>query len=159
MYAAERESGISDGWIIDHVTPNMASAGIPRQVCLVLGRAMLWRIFDRCGEDLVPPEQRIRILQRYEDLSANNLLSVGTNPVKKIPLVVDGYDSEVLIDQVVGGDDDDTDNPVLIQRMRLRRQEIRLLASQVIHLRRELADSRVEHERQLQVRFVDRNYF
>jgi hypothetical protein len=73
--------------------------------------------------------------------------------------VVDGYDSEVLIDQVVGGEDDDTDNPVLIQRMGLRRQEIRLLASQVIHLRRELADSRVEHERQLQVRFVDRNYF
>ena len=92
-------------------------------------------------------------------MSANNLLSVGANPVKKIPLVVDGYDSEVLIDQVVGGEDDDTDNPVLIQRMGLRRQEIRLLASQVIHLRRELVDSRVEHERQLQVRFVDRNYF
>ena len=55
-------------------------------------------------------------MQRYEDLSANNLLSVGTNPVKKIPLVVDGYDSEVLIDQVVGGDDDDTDNPVLISQ-------------------------------------------
>ncbi len=107
----------------------------------------------------MPPEQQIRILQRYEDLSANNLLSVGTNPVKKIPLVVDGYDSEVLIDQVVGGEDDDTDNPVLIQQMGLRRQEIRLLASQVIHLRRELADSRVEHERQLQVRFVDGNYF
>ena len=117
MYAVERESGISDGWIMDHVTPNMASAGIPRQVCLVLGRAMLWRIFDRCGEDLVPPEQRIRILQRYEDLSANNLLSVGTNPVKKIPLVVDGYDSEGLIDQVVGGEDDDTDNQVLIQQI------------------------------------------
>ena len=57
MYALERELGVSDGWIIDHVTPNMASAGIPQQVCLVFGRAMLWRIFDRCGEDLVPPEQ------------------------------------------------------------------------------------------------------
>ena len=41
MYAVEPESGISDGWIIDHVTPNMGSAGIPWQVCLVLGRAML----------------------------------------------------------------------------------------------------------------------
>ncbi len=92
-------------------------------------------------------------------MSANNLLSVGTNPVKKIPLVVDGYDSEVLIDQVVGGEDDDTDNLVVIRQMGLRCQEIRLLASQVIHLRRELADSRVEHERQLQVRFVDGNYF
>ena len=48
-------------------------------------------------------------------MSANILLSDGTNPVKKILLVVDGYDSEVLIDKVVGGEDNDTDNPVLIQ--------------------------------------------
>jgi len=38
--------------------------------------------------------------------------------------------------------------------MGLRCQEIHLLASQVTHLRWELADSRVEHEKQLQVRFV-----
>jgi hypothetical protein len=57
MYDVKLESGISDGWIIDHVTPNMASAGIPRQVCLVLGGAMLWRLFDKYDEDLVPPEQ------------------------------------------------------------------------------------------------------
>ena len=57
MYAVERESDISDGWVIDHVTPNMASHGIPRQVCLVIGQAMLWRIFDTCGDDLVPHEQ------------------------------------------------------------------------------------------------------
>ena len=64
-----------------------------------------------------------------------------------------------MIDQVVGGEDDDTDNQVLIQQMVLSCQVICLLASQVTHLRRELADSRVEHERQLQVRFVDGNYF
>ena len=92
-------------------------------------------------------------------MSANNLLSVDTIPVKNIPLVVDGHDSEVLMDKVDGGEDDNTDNPVLIQRMVLHCQEICLLASQVIHLRRELADSRVEHERQLKVRFVYGNYF
>ena len=64
-----------------------------------------------------------------------------------------------MIDQVVGGEDDVTDNQVLIQKNGLPHQEIRLLASQVTHLRWELADSRVEHERQLQVRFVDGNYF
>jgi hypothetical protein len=59
MYAAEPESGTSDGWIIDHVTTNMASAGILWHVCLVVGRARLWWIFDRCCEDLLPEEQQI----------------------------------------------------------------------------------------------------
>ena len=112
-------------------------------------------MFDSCGDDLVPSEQRIQIFQRYEDLGVNNLLPVGVSPVRKSPLIVDGYDSEVLIDQMVGhNDNDEPNNPALMERMGLRRQEIRLLASQVTHLRRELADSRVEHERQLQVRLV-----
>ena len=81
----------------------MASHGIPRQVCLVLGRAMLWRIFDTCGNDLVPPAQKRRILERFEDMGVNNLLPAGTHPVRKIPLVVDGYDTGVLIDQTVDG--------------------------------------------------------
>ena len=154
VYAIEPESGISDRWILDHVTPNMANHGIPHQVCLVLGRAMLWRIFDMCSDDLVPREQRRRILELFEDLGVNNLLPAGKNPVRKIPVVVDGYDTEVLMDQIVGGDDVDENNNTAPQRIGLRRQEIRLLASQVTHLRRELADSWVEHERQLQVSFA-----
>ncbi len=152
-YKVELLSGISDGWILDHVTPNMARCGIPRDVCLVLGRAMLWRIFDRSGEDLVPSAQRMRIMARYEDLGADNHLEPGTNPVKKVPVVVNGYDAEVLMDEIVVGDDGDNDEgpSVVLQRMGLRHQEIRLLASQVTHLRRELLDSRVEHERQMQV--------
>ena len=71
------------------------------QVCLVLSHAMVWRMFDECGEELVPSEQRQQIYERYEDLGASNLLPVGANPVQKIQLVVDGYDPEVLFDQVV----------------------------------------------------------
>ena len=37
VYAFEPQSGKSDGWMLDHVTPNMVSHGIPHQVCLVLG--------------------------------------------------------------------------------------------------------------------------
>ena len=107
-----------------------------------------------CSDDLVPREQRRRILELFEDLGVNNLLPAGKNPVRKIPVVVDGYDTEVLMDQIVSGDDVDENNNTAPQRIGLRRQEIRLLASQVTHLRRELADSRVEHERQLQVRLV-----
>ena len=58
VYAIEPESDISDGWILYHITPNMASHGIPWHVCLVLGQAMLWRVFDLCGSDLVPSKQQ-----------------------------------------------------------------------------------------------------
>ena len=34
-YKVESLSDISDGWILDHVTPNMARCGIPHDVCLV----------------------------------------------------------------------------------------------------------------------------
>ena len=152
-YKVELLSGISNGWILDHVTPNMAQCDIPRDVCLVLGRAMLWRIFDRSGEGLVPSAHRVRIMARYEDLGADNHLEPGTNPVKKVPVVVNGYDAEVLMDEIVVGDNGDNDEgpSVVLQRMGLRHQEIGLLASQVTHLRRELLDSQLEHERQMQV--------
>ena len=129
----------------------MVSCGIPCQVCFVLGQAMLWRIFDTCGNDLVPPERRRRVLELFEDLGVNNLLPARTNPVRKIPVGVDGYDTEVLMDQIVGGDDADENNNRAPLWIGLCLQEICLLASQVTHLRRELADSWVEHERQLQV--------
>jgi hypothetical protein len=63
-YVVDEESCISDCWILDHVTPHMARCGIPREVCLVLGRTMLRRIFDSSGEDLVPAEQKRRIYWR-----------------------------------------------------------------------------------------------
>lgn len=91
-------------------------------------------------------------MKTWEQTTINHL-EPGTNPVKKVPVVVDGYDAEVLMDEIVVGDDGDNDEgpSVVLQRMGLRHQEIRLLASQVTHLRRELLDSWVEHERQMQV--------
>ena len=154
-YQVIKESGITDGWIMDHVVPNMARFGISREVCLVLGRAMLWRIFDNSGDDLVPVEQKNRILARYRDLRDRNSLPEDSNPVKKVPLVVDGFDAEVLIETIEDADEEDgggVNGSATIQRMGLRRQEIRLLASQVHHLRRQLAEQQAENERRFEVR-------
>ncbi len=133
-YLVLEASGITDQWILDYVVPNMARAGISRQVCLVLGRAILWRMFDPSGDELIPEEQRSRVMARYADLGSDNLLAPGTNPVRKVTLVVDGYDAEVLIDQVVGGEEDGAvrtiADPDVRQRLGMRNQEIRLLASQ-----------------------------
>ena len=89
-YEVDKDSGISDCWILDYVVPNMFKAGIPHQVCLVLGHAVLWRMFDPSGENLVPEEHRSRVMARYGDIGVNNLLSQGTNLVKKVALVVEG---------------------------------------------------------------------
>jgi len=50
----------------------------------------------------------------------SDLLPAGANHVQKIPLVADCYDSGVLIDQVVGGDEDDITNAALLQRVQLQ---------------------------------------
>ena len=38
------DSGIGNTWILHHVTPNMLCDGISHQMCLVLGRALLWKM-------------------------------------------------------------------------------------------------------------------
>ena len=41
VYFICKESGVSFKWIFDHIVSYMRAAGIPRQVCIVLGRALL----------------------------------------------------------------------------------------------------------------------
>ena len=38
-------SGITDDWIIQNVVPNIARK-FPRQVAIVLGKALLWAMYD-----------------------------------------------------------------------------------------------------------------
>jgi len=62
---------------------------------------------------------------------------------------VAGVDSELIIDEIMGGDgeDDGGNNRDYRANNGLHRQEVRLLSSQVLHLRRELSDSIAELER------------
>ena len=46
VYSAREESGISSKWILDHVVPHRRMVGIPFQVCIVLGQAMLWKVWE-----------------------------------------------------------------------------------------------------------------
>jgi hypothetical protein len=43
------------------------------------------------------------VVGAYSDLGQQNALENGTNPVKKVPLAVDGHDSEVIFDEIIGG--------------------------------------------------------
>ena len=60
-----------------------------------------------------------------------NLLAAGANPLRKIPLVVDQYNSDVLIDKIVGGDDEDNNNNSAPQQIGLSLQTENTLALSV----------------------------
>ena len=74
--------------------------------------------------------------------------------MKKVSLAVDGDDSEVIIDEIIGGDGArgevgrEGDGDVRV-RLGLHHPEEHMLSSQVLHLRHEIADTQAEHVRQL----------
>ena len=106
-YVVKKESGITDQWILDYVVPNMKAATwegnpmVPTQACIVLGRALLWKIFHTSGEKGVNPDIRTRVMSAYADLGDRDTLEEGENPVRKIPLGVTGVDAELIIDELM----------------------------------------------------------
>ena len=118
------------------------------KICLILGRAYLWQLFDPSGDDCIPNHRRTQIMQAYADLGQRNRMQTGDNPVKRKPLVVAGNDSEVIID-VVGGEEGGTMDAR--NAAALGRQEVRLLAAQVFQLRTMLIDTRAEAMRQIEI--------
>lgn len=75
----------------------------------------------------------------------------GTNPVRKIPLLVTGSDSEVIIDVLDDGLDGGVEEGGIEEyrrQLRLKDQQVRLLTNEVSHLRREVADARADQDRQ-----------
>ena len=154
FYMQKEGSGITNQWILDYVVPNMAHH-LPRQACVVLGRALLWKIFHVSGEQL-PIQLCTGVMSAYNNLPERCSLEAGENPVRKTPLGVAGVDAELIIDEIMGDDDNETTNNSVGSgggqgnnraRHGIQRQEVRLLSSQVMHLRRELSDSRAELER------------
>ena len=80
----------------------------------------MWYAFTPEGQVDIPTTLYERIHNAYEVL--NNNLPPGTNPVKKIPIVVTGNEAEVYIDEIPEGiinatgnaeDDQGIANPVV----------------------------------------------
>ena len=161
-YVVKDASGIADQWVLDYVAPSMRSATfcadpqsapneftavIPEQVCIILGRALLWKVFDGGQQELgVAPEIRARIMHAYAGLGVRNTLGQGDNPVRKVPLGVTGVDSELVIDELLQEVEAGRNGDVRV-RTGMERQEVRLLSSQVLHLRHELRDATAEQDR------------
>ena len=144
-YKVKDGSGISDDWIVCHIVPRVASR-FPRQVAVVLGHALLWKIFDDNTGHL-PDELVARVKTAYHN-NPGRQLPENENPVQKVQLVVTGSDDAVYIDEI-GADDadggDDTNNRRV--RRRLERDEIRALQAQVGGLRSDIASLQGQVER------------
>lgn len=143
-YATREGSGVSDDWILQHVVPKIASR-FPRAVALVLGRALLWLVFEdhnTDGESYLPDDLVDQVWVAYRDIPGR-VLPLIENPIKKILLLVTGDEGQVYIDELGGGDDDaavnedGSDNTGRRTRRRIERDEIRALQSQMAGLRRE----------------------
>ena len=154
-YLHKDGSGITDEWIRNHVVPNMVGAGVPVAVCTLLGRALMWKVFeksvgDKADQHCIPPQLMARIMGAYRDLGDRCSLEAQQNPIARLPLGVTGVDAQLIVDVIMtdgASDADGRGGHDWRAQAGLERQEVRLLGSQVLHLRREFADLREEVNR------------
>ena len=152
-YLVREESGVTDDWLRDYVVPNMVGYGLPDKVCVVLGRALLWKVaeqyLDAEAGHLIPRSIHDRVWSAFRDLGDRNRLPVNVNPVKRVNIGVSGIDAELHVFQVLGEDDvrPEKGGANVRHEQGVANAEARFLASEVAHLRRENSDMREEMKR------------
>ena len=108
-YLVREESGVTVDRLWDYVVPNMVGYGLPDKVCVVLGRALLWKVaeqyLDAEAGHLIPRSIHDRVWSAFRDLGDRNRLPVNVNPVKRVNIGVSGIDAELHVFQVLGEDD------------------------------------------------------
>ena len=63
-YHLKEEAELSDDWICEYVSPNITCL-FGKQVGIILGRALLWRIMDADESQVLPREQVSRVCYHY----------------------------------------------------------------------------------------------
>jgi hypothetical protein len=82
-----------------HIAPNIAQV-YGEEVAAILGKALLWTVFDDVSSACVPPQICTRVMAAYNSLDAQHWLQNGKNAVKKIQLVASGNEGEVHLDEI-----------------------------------------------------------
>jgi hypothetical protein len=99
-YVLRDNCGISDLWLTTHVVPALASRScISNKVSLVLAKPVLWACFDERLQSFVPEIIKDRVRREYLRI---RVLDENVNPVKRVLLIISGYESEIHIDEVAG---------------------------------------------------------
>ena len=96
-YELVRGSGLDDRWVAKNVVPNIYRSHHCKKTAIVLGKAILWAIFDPSTKELVDSKLRNRVVTEYERI---RLLHSNQNPVKKISLIISGHEGQLFIDEI-----------------------------------------------------------
>ena len=156
MYALKADCGVSNNWLAEFVVPNIRRR-FPREVGMVLGRALLWASFDAEVKEILPSALSNRIITAY---AAIRRLPEGENPVKKVLLVVTGDDDQLNIEEIGGPDDADANQPAARRQVGSTREELLALHVQNTALRCELEELRMQqslHAQQIEEKFMRLN--
>lgn len=138
-YELRSNSRISNDWLVEHVSKNIASL-FPRQMAIVLGKALLWAICDDEASQFIDSAMVQRV--RTDVRSLNGCYTAGLtsmNPVRKVPLIVNGEEGVLIINEL----EDDVDDVNLghgVQAGGIGRSDsnqIRMLVSAVKSLSRQ----------------------
>jgi hypothetical protein len=96
-YSLRTGSGVDNAWIQEHVVPNIALR-YNEAVCNVLGRALLWACFDPEASTYVPHSIKEHVVEEYGRLQQH--VPEGENPIKKVRLVINGAEDQVVITSI-----------------------------------------------------------
>ena len=90
-YTTKTGYNITDNFIFNHVCPYIASLQ-PRQILLVLGRALLWAIYEEASQ----------LIEDWIKNKAKLVLNImdGGNPIAKIPLFISGNEGNLEINEI-----------------------------------------------------------
>ena len=100
-YKIKEEAGINNEWIKNNVVPFSATKLHPT-VALILGKALLWAIFDDNANKWVSETVKNRIKTAYSNL--NNNLEEGSNPVERVRVIVSGGGGQLFISDFAAAD-------------------------------------------------------
>ena len=105
-YHLKEYSGINDEWVCDKVCPNI-TATYGSVIGKVLGRALLWCVYDTEQTKVVPIFISDRIKEAYNKVTDKRLAD-GENPVEKVPLYVSGdTNGNLILEPMIQGVDED----------------------------------------------------
>jgi hypothetical protein len=95
-------SGLTDGWLLSHVVPQV-NARFGERMALVLGKALMWGLMEseEADSDLyayVPQQLKTSVKENYQRVEKTML--DGLNPIIKIRLNVSGYEGTVHVNEV-----------------------------------------------------------
>ena len=84
-YEIVEGSGLSNEWIIQHVTPNTATV-YGTKMATILGNALLWACCDEDAKSIVDTTLHKRVMAAYN--AVNHAVDDNKNPVHKVGLVL-----------------------------------------------------------------------